>query len=117
MPKAKRKFTVILEPATEGGYTVHCPALPGCISQGDNRREALKNIKEALLLTLETLEDELMPVRVLESIQGNKVPPFEETPELIAEELRQILSARDEDGLSPVGVSLAEVQLFRKVSA
>ena len=38
------KLTVMLEPSEEGGFTVLVPALPGCISEGDTREEALKNI-------------------------------------------------------------------------
>ena len=41
---------VVLQEAQEGGYIVSCPALPGCHSQGDNAEEALKNIKEAIVL-------------------------------------------------------------------
>ncbi|MFQ6072623.1 MAG: type II toxin-antitoxin system HicB family antitoxin [Methanosarcinales archaeon] len=47
------KLQVILEPAEEGGYTVYVPALPGCISEGDTKEEALENIKKAILLYLE----------------------------------------------------------------
>ncbi len=54
------KLTIVLEPAEEGGYTVYVPSLPGCISEGDNREEALKNIKEAILLWLEPSEQELV---------------------------------------------------------
>ena len=41
------KLQVILEPSDEGGYTIYVPALPGCISEGDNIDEALENITEA----------------------------------------------------------------------
>jgi len=40
------KPTVVLEEQEEGGYTVYVPSLPGCVSQGETREEALKNIKE-----------------------------------------------------------------------
>ena len=52
------KLKVILEPSEEGGYTVHVPALPGCISQGDTKDEALANIREAIELYLEPIEDD-----------------------------------------------------------
>jgi predicted RNase H-like HicB family nuclease len=42
-----RKFTVVLEPAEEGGFIVKCLELP-VASQGETREEALKNIKEAI---------------------------------------------------------------------
>jgi predicted RNase H-like HicB family nuclease len=54
-------FTVILEPDPTGGYVVSCPSLPGCYSQGETIEEALENIKEAILLTLEDMEEEIMP--------------------------------------------------------
>ena len=41
------KFIVILEPE-EIGYSIHCPSLPGCVSQGDSREEAVANIREAI---------------------------------------------------------------------
>ena len=54
------KIKVILEEQEEGGYTVYAPSLPGCISQGDSKEEALKNIKEAIELYLETDIDEVI---------------------------------------------------------
>jgi predicted RNase H-like HicB family nuclease len=50
---------VILEPSDEGGYTVFVPSLPGCISEGDTKAEALNNIREAIELYLEPVEDDL----------------------------------------------------------
>lgn len=52
------KIKVVLEPSEEGGYTAIIPSLPGCISEGDTKEEALKNIKEALELYLEPVEDD-----------------------------------------------------------
>lgn len=49
---------IILEPSEEGGYTATVPALPGCISEGNTREEALKNIREAIELYLEPVEDD-----------------------------------------------------------
>ncbi|MER3447204.1 MAG: HicB family protein [Candidatus Dadabacteria bacterium] len=53
------QIKVILEPAEEGGYTVYVPSLPGCISEGETEEEALANIKEAVELYLEPIEDEM----------------------------------------------------------
>ena len=50
---------VILEPSEEGGYTIIVPSLPGCISEGDTREEALTNIREAIGLYLEPVEDDM----------------------------------------------------------
>lgn len=47
------KYTVILQRESDGGYVVSVPALPGCVSQGDSREEALRNIEEAIELYLE----------------------------------------------------------------
>lgn len=58
----KRAFRVILEPNEEGGFTVTVPLLPGCISEGDTREEALVNIKEAIELYLESLEADGEPI-------------------------------------------------------
>jgi predicted RNase H-like HicB family nuclease len=52
------KITVVLEPSEEGGYTVYAPSLPGCISEGDSKDEALQNIKGAIELYLEPVEDD-----------------------------------------------------------
>jgi predicted RNase H-like HicB family nuclease len=52
------KLKIILEPSEEGGYTAFVPSLPGCISEGDTKKEALKNIREAIELYLEPVEDD-----------------------------------------------------------
>ncbi len=52
------KLKIILEPSEEGGYTAIVPSLPGCISEGDTKDEALKNIREAIELYLEPVEDD-----------------------------------------------------------
>ena len=55
------KLKIILEPSEEGGYTAYVSSLPGCISEGDTKEEAIKNIKEAIELYLEPVEDDLIP--------------------------------------------------------
>jgi len=52
------KLHVVLEPSEQGGFTALVPALPGCISEGDTRDEALANIQEAIELYLEPVEDD-----------------------------------------------------------
>jgi len=47
------RYTVILEQEPDGGYVASVPALPGCVSQGDTRPEALSNIHEAIELYVE----------------------------------------------------------------
>ncbi len=50
---------IVFEASDEGGYTVYVPGLSGCISEGDARKEALANIKEAIELYLEPAEDDM----------------------------------------------------------
>jgi predicted RNase H-like HicB family nuclease len=47
------KLRVVLEPSEDGGFTALVPSLPGCISEGDTREDALRNIREAVELYLE----------------------------------------------------------------
>ena len=54
------KIRVVLEPSEEGGYTVYVPSLPGCISEGETKEEALDNIREAIELYLEPVEDDFV---------------------------------------------------------
>jgi len=53
------KYTIILEKEEEGGYSAQCLELPGAISQGETKEEALKNIKEAIEAVLEVFNQEV----------------------------------------------------------
>lgn len=53
------KLSVVLERSEEGGYSVYVPSLPGCISEGETKKEALENIREAIQLYLEPVEDDM----------------------------------------------------------
>lgn len=63
------KIKVYLEPSEEGGYTAIVPSLPGCISEGDTKEEALKNIREAIELYLEPVEDDTLTTTNAEEIE------------------------------------------------
>ena len=52
------RYTVILQKEEDGGYVATVPVLPGCVSQGDTREEALKNIEEATEVYLEDVRAE-----------------------------------------------------------
>ena len=55
--RACREYTAVLEPDEElGGYTVHIPALPGCISEGNTFEQAAANIREAAVLYLDVMK-------------------------------------------------------------
>ena len=56
------KIQIYFETSSEGGYTCFVPSLPGCISEGNTKEEATKNIKEAIELYLEPVEDDLIAV-------------------------------------------------------
>ena len=66
-------YKVVLESATEGGYTAYVPSLPGCISEGDTYKDALANIKEAIEGWIEVTKqfgDEIPPSDVIiETVQ------------------------------------------------
>ena len=48
---------VVLSPGDDGYWVVECPSLPRCVSQGKTKKEALKNIKEAISCYIHSLED------------------------------------------------------------
>jgi|SRR6185312_837052 len=81
-----RTFTVVLSPdPNAGGYSVSVPAVPGALSEGDTRNEALANICEAL-------------EGVLAVMEADGQAALLETPELIAAEVALVLSLRAEEG-------------------
>ncbi len=54
---------VVLAPSDGGGFTVYVPSLPGCVSEGETKEEALKKIQEAIQLYLVLVEDSLVAKR------------------------------------------------------
>ena len=56
------KYRVLIEPDEDGVFVAEVPALPGCVSQGQTREQAIENIKEAIALYLESLEAHGEPV-------------------------------------------------------
>lgn len=50
-----REYSVVVEREDDGRYSVYVPDLPGCASMGDTRREALANVREAIVCYLEGL--------------------------------------------------------------
>ena len=53
---------VILYPGEDGYWVAECPSLPGCISQGQTREEAVKNIREAIQGYIAALEEDGLAV-------------------------------------------------------
>ena len=58
------RFTVTLDRDEDGVWVVECPAIPGCVSQGKTKEEALKNIEEAIQLCLEVRAERGVPLTV-----------------------------------------------------
>jgi predicted RNase H-like HicB family nuclease len=53
------KLKVVIESSEEGGFTVYVPSLPGCVSEGETEQESMQNIREAIELYLEPVDDDL----------------------------------------------------------
>jgi predicted RNase H-like HicB family nuclease len=53
---------VIIYPGEDGYWVAECPSLPGCISQGKTRENAVNNIREAIELYVSVLEEDHLPV-------------------------------------------------------
>jgi len=53
---SQRQYTVLFEPAEEGGYIVTCPALPGLVTEGDTLEEAREMARDAIRGYLESLQ-------------------------------------------------------------
>jgi len=62
---------VILYPGEDGYIVAECPSLPGCISQGKTRNQAVENIREAISLYIKTLveDGELIPEECVEMVE------------------------------------------------
>lgn len=56
------KYRIIIEEDEEGMFVAECPSLPGCVSQGKTRQEALDNIKDAIEGYLESLKKHNEPI-------------------------------------------------------
>jgi len=63
------KIKIYLEPSEEGGYTAIVPSLPGCISEGETKEETIRNIREAIELYLEPIEDDVLTINNAEVLE------------------------------------------------
>lgn len=64
------KYRVLIEQDEDGFFVAECPSLPGCVSQGKTREEAVANIQDAIKGYIESLRkhDEPIPPRIEEEI-------------------------------------------------
>ena len=58
------KFFVTLDRDEDGAWIAECPAVPGCVSQGASREEALANVREAIALCLEVRAERGLPLTI-----------------------------------------------------
>lgn len=66
------KYRVLIEPDEDGIFVAECPSLPGCVSQGTTRTEALRNIREAIegyVASLKAHRDPVPPSIVEEKVE------------------------------------------------
>ncbi len=59
---AEYHYTVLFEPAEEGGFVVTCPALPGLVTEGDTLEEARQMARDAIRAYLESLHKDHLPI-------------------------------------------------------
>ena len=58
------RFSVTVDRDEDGVWIAECPAIPGCVSQGKTKGEALDNIKEAIVLCLDVRAEKRMPLTI-----------------------------------------------------
>lgn len=58
------RFVVTIDRDEDGVWVVECPSIPGCVSQGSTRQEALENVREAIQLCLEVRAEQGLPLTV-----------------------------------------------------
>jgi predicted RNase H-like HicB family nuclease len=57
-------FNVTIDRDEDGYWIIECPSIPGCVSQGDTREEAIENIKDAIKVCLDVRAERGMPLTV-----------------------------------------------------
>jgi len=58
------KFNITLDRDEDGMWVAECPSIPGCVSQGKTKEEAMENVKEAISLCLEVRAEKGMPLTI-----------------------------------------------------
>ena len=58
------KFTVTIDRDEDGIWIAECPSIPGCVSQGKSKEEAIDNIREAIALCLEVRAERGLPLTI-----------------------------------------------------
>lgn len=60
----RMRFTVTIDRDEDGAWVAECPSIPGCVSQGETKEEALANVREAIAACLEVRAERGMPLTV-----------------------------------------------------
>ena len=58
------RFPVTIDRDEDGAWIAECPSIPGCVSQGRTKDEALDNVKEAIVLCLEVRAEQGLPLTI-----------------------------------------------------
>jgi predicted RNase H-like HicB family nuclease len=58
------RFTVTIDRDEDGIWVIECPSIPGCVSQGNSKEQALENIKDAIKLCLEVRAERGLPLTI-----------------------------------------------------
>lgn len=82
MARKEYRYTVLFEPAEEGGYVVTCPALPGVVTEGNTLKEARAMARDAIRAYLESLRKDGLPIPSDKKI---KLRPVKETVKVALE--------------------------------
>ena len=77
------RYTILFEPAEEGGFVATCPALPGLVTEGDTLDEAREMVKDAIRGYLESLRKDGLPIP--DDIRLNDDPVKEEVEVAVPE--------------------------------
>ena len=86
------RFSVTVHRDEDGLWIVECPAIPGCVSQGKTKGEALDNIKEAIALCLEVRAEKGLPLTIeTQQVEGHGV--MSALPALRGKEVVQIFES------------------------
>ena len=101
------RYTVMLEQEEDGGYVASVPALPGCVSQGDSRGEALANVLKAIKLYLDDCIDAGEPVPMEAGKEFVEVEATEVVPESWTSSQERVSPLKRPDGQ---GLQMANVR-------
>lgn len=58
------KFMITLDRDEDGAWVAECPAIPGCVSQGESREDAARNVREAIIDCLEVRAERGLPLSI-----------------------------------------------------